>query len=316
MIRLNYDGRGKGGAEYFDGGCVMALGFFDGVHLAHRHLLAVAKAAAIEHGLPLAVFTFSGESGIKSLSVRLYTDEERLSLLEECGVDIAVVADFGSVSGISKEDFVLDVLVNTFGTRIAVCGYNFAFGKGAEGKVSYLKESLARSGAECIAVDEYTVDGEHISTTRIKELIAERNMESAARLLGMPYFISGRVEHGLGMGKKLGIPTVNTPLSEGARALPHGVYASAIICAGKAYHALTNVGECPTFGRREAHAETFIIDFDGDLYGDEVRIYLASFIRDERSFSSADELAAQIKLDTDKAMSLNLEELWQEIGRN
>lgn len=316
MKRLEFDGQLNNGGELFEGGCVMALGFFDGVHLAHRLLLKTARREAQARGLPLAVFTFSGDSGIKPTSPRLYTDEERLSLLCECGVDITVVADFASLSSVGKESFVKDVLVGIFNTRVAVCGYNFAFGKGASGKSDYLAEALSQLGAETIVIDECTHSGEHISTTKIKQLIASKDMEGAARLLVTPYFIGGRVEHGRGMGKGLGIPTVNTSLSEGAFILPRGVYASVIINGGKPYRALTNVGECPTFGKRESHAETFIIDFDGDLYGEDVRIYLLSYLRDECRFSSAEELLSQIKLDTDKALSLNLEEIWQEIGQN
>ena len=306
-------------AEYgqlFADGCVMALGFFDGVHLAHRHLLSVAKEAARRHGLPLAVFTFSGDSGIKSSSPRLYQDSDRLSLLAECSVDIAVVADFGAVSGITREDFITDVLIGKFNTRVAVSGYNFAFGKGALGNVGYLSETLFLHGRECIVIDEFTALGERISTTRIKELIAAHDMEGAARLLGTPYFIGGEVEHGRGAGKGLGIPTVNTPLTDTGGMLGYGVYASVIVSDGKRYRALTNVGECPTFGARRAHAETFILDFDGDLYGQSVRIYLLSYLREEREFSTPDALLQQIKLDTDKALSLNLEGLWQETGLN
>ena len=316
MKRLDFDGQLNNGGELFVNGCVMALGFFDGVHKAHRNLLGAALSAARERGLPLAVFTFSGDSGIKPTSPRLYTDDERLALFSECGVDITVVCDFSSVCALSKEDFVRLVLVDTFNTRVAVCGYNFAFGKGASGDVSYLTSHLSSLGRETLVIDEYTVGGERVSTSRIRELISEGNMEDARGLLGAPYFISGRVEHGRGMGKNLGIPTVNTSLSSGARLLMHGVYASAIVHGGEMYHALTNVGECPTFGAREAHAETFIIDFDGDLYGKDVRIYLLSYLRGEQSFSTAEELVSQIKLDTDKAKSLDLEEIWQEIGQS
>ena len=317
MLTINFDGQPNiDTAKLKKTGCVMALGFFDGVHVAHRQLLSVAKKTAKERSLPLAVFTFAGDSGIKSDSARLYTDKERMLLLDECGVDVVILADFKSVSVIDKDLFISEVLMGTFMTRVAVCGYNFAFGRGASGNAAYLSERLSVLGGECITVDECTLGEERISTTRIKELIAKHDMEGAARLLGAPYFISGSVEHGKGMGKGLGIPTVNTPLTDGAQTLPHGVYASALIVDGKTYRALTNVGKCPTFGVREAHAETFILDFDRDLYGRSVRIHLLSYLRAERSFSSPEELISQIKLDTDKALRLNLEDIWQEIGLN
>lgn len=298
------------------GGCVLALGFFDGVHLAHRGLLDVARREADRLGLPLAVFTFSGKSGIKKSSPRLYPDSDRLELLAACGVDISFVADFDKLKDVCPDGFVNDWIIGVFSTRVAVCGYNFRFGKNADADAEYLRLAIEERGAQCIIMEKTTVSGERVSTTRIRELLSVGDMRSAARLLGAPYFISGRVERGDGRGHTLGIPTVNTPVDEGAIPVPRGVYASLTVIDGDAYRSLTNIGECPTFAARAAHAETTILGFSGDLYGKPLRVYLLEYLREERVFESPEALIEQIKLDTDRAQKLDLEEIWQEIGQN
>ena len=155
-----------------------------------------------------------------------------------------------------------------------------------------------------------------ISSTRIRELLHKKDMAGAAKLLGKPYFITGKVKHGLGLGKTLGIPTVNTELPDGNFSVPSGVYLSALSVGGENHLALTNIGVCPTFGRRAVHAETYILDFDGDLYGENLRIYLCAHLRDEKKFDSENELISQIKSDTDKALALWEDIKWQEIGLN
>lgn len=297
-------------------GCVLALGFFDGVHMAHRGLLERARREADRLSLPLAVFTFSGKSGIKKSSPRIYPDSDRLELLADCGVDISFVADFDRLKEVSPERFVEDWLIGIFSTRVAACGYNFRFGKDAGGDAEYLRRALEKRGVQCIVLEKMTVSGERVSTTRIRELLSVADVRSAARLLGTPYFISGKVERGDGRGHTLGIPTVNTPIEEGALPVPHGVYASLTVIDGAAYRSLTNIGKCPTFTARAAHAETTILGFSGDLYGKALRVYLVEYLREERVFESPEALIKQIKLDTDRAQELDLEEIWQEIGQS
>jgi riboflavin kinase/FMN adenylyltransferase len=298
-------------------GCALALGFFDGVHVAHRRLIEKARTEASRFGLPLVIFTFSGKSAsLKAGAERLYTDEEKLSLLGECGADAVIITDFSAVSEIDKESFVSDFIIKALNAAVAVVGYDFKFGKGAAGSSSDLKRYMNEFGRECVLFEMLTDSDSPISSTRIRELLRKRDMTEAARLLGKPYFITGKVQHGLGLGKNLGIPTVNTDLPSGRFSLPNGVYLSALSLGKKNYLALTNIGVCPTFGERTSHAETYILGFDGDLYGESLRIYLCAYLRDEKKFESEKELKEQIKSDTDKALALWEDIKWQEIGLN
>ena len=298
-------------------GSVVALGFFDGVHLAHRALIKRAEDIARQRGLELVIFTFSGDDQlIKSGAKRLFSDEEKLSLLEECGADCTVIASFGVLSGTPAESFVTDFLADTLGAEVAVCGYNFKFGKGATGTPEALEELMAKVGGEALIVEEYTVDGSPLSSTRIRELLSSRMVREAAMLLGKPYFLSGKVSHGLGLGKKLGIPTVNISPDPYRFLLPSGVYATVTEIDGKLYPSLTNVGTCPTFDEREIHTETFILNFSSDVYSKNIKVYFVEFLRDERRFSSAEELIMQINVDKNKTLELFGDIKWQELGLN
>ena len=298
-------------------GSVVALGFFDGVHLAHRTLISKAADIARQNGLRLIVFTFAGDDKlIKADSKRLFTDDEKLLLLEECGADCTVIASFPVFSELEAESFVSDFLVSTLGAAVAVCGYNFRFGKDAKGSSNELCRLMKQYGADASVVNEYTVDGEPLSSTYVRALLSERQITKAAKLLGKPYFISGKVSHGLGLGRKLGIPTVNVELTPGRFSLPQGVYATVTSISGKLFPSITNVGVCPTFDERQIHTETFILNFNDDIYSKTIRIYFIDFLRDEKKFSSAEELIMQINVDKNKTLELLGDIKWQELGLN
>ena len=296
-------------------GCAVALGFFDGVHIAHRALIDVARREADKRGLKLAVFTFIGDNRRMKEGVRrLYSDKDKASLLSECGVDFTVMCDFTSLAGLSPEQFVKDVLINALGSKLAVCGFNFRFGKGASGNADDLYRLMKNYAADAITVPEYLYDDQTVSSTLIRSLVAEKNIRRAAILLGKPYFLCGEVVHGNGAGRTLGIPTVNTNIDDSVFSPPNGVYSTLTEIQGKLFHSITNIGVCPTFGERTIHAETFILDFNSDIYGDEVKVYFLDFIRDEKRFYDEKELIKQINVDINSAKAL-LEDLkWQEIG--
>lgn len=274
-----------------------ALGFFDGVHLGHRHLIEECVKEAKELGICSAVFTFISENDrLKGGTPRLYSTDEKLSLIEELGVDYAIIADFSSLSGLSPADFVKKVLVNDLNTEIAFSGEGFRFGARAEGDAERLSALLSSFGKRAVRVDDLKYEGKTVSSTLIREALAEGRVEYANLLLGSAYFKRGEVKHGLGVGRLHGFPTVNTELSPD-NPLRAGVYETEITVDGQSYRALTNVGVCPTFGEREKHAETMIIDFSGDLYGKTVDIRFLKYLRPETRYSSADELARRIKMD-------------------
>jgi len=305
--------------ETFSHGCVLALGFFDGVHKAHRELIKKARERAEGYKLPLAVFTFSSEDeSFKSAAKRIYSTADRLSLLAELSVDAAVVCDFSAVRDIPHADFISDIIIGCLDAKCAVCGFNFRFGKGAMGDADFLSAKMTAAGRECLILSELSFDDSPLSSTLIRELLANRDITAATEALGKPYFISGEVVHGRGFGREYGIPTVNTFSGKdngGANILlPTGVYRTATVIDGITYEALTNVGTCPTFGERELHAETFILDFDGDLYGKTLRIYFLGFLREERVFESEKALKMQIIIDKKRTKELNGDIKWQELG--
>ena len=292
----------------------LALGFFDGVHRGHRELLRRAKERAKELSLPLGVFTFPSEAfSVKAGGGRLYSTDEKLSLLEGLGVEYVILADFDSISGLSPVDFVTRVLVSELNCALSVCGYSFRFGKGAAGECELLSSLMKAHGLESVTVEEQKYQGKTLSTSVIKTALAEGDTDSAARMLGLPYHLRGRVEHGLGLGRTLGFPTVNISLPEDSP-LRSGVYHTAVPVDGKIYNALTNVGSCPTFGERTPHAETTLLDFSGDLYGKTLTVYFLSLLREEMTFASPEALTEQITKDIEKVKEQTRGISWQEIG--
>lgn len=296
------------------GECAVAIGLFDGFHTAHRELVKRTMEIAHQSGLSVGIFTFISNKKIKENAKKIYSTEEKLGIAESLGVDFAVIADFDKISGISAEDFVKITLVRELSAKIAVAGFNFRFGAGAGGDAALLKRLMTESGGDAHIFDEYTAHGKAVSSTLIRELLTKGETEAAAALLGAPYFLTGEVSHGDGRGRSLGLPTVNTDIPE-EKLLPRvGVYRSAVLVAGKLYSGVTNVGICPTFGERAPHAETYILDFSGELYGENIKVYLLEFLREERHFDSADDLILQIKLDINYTIKKNGEEKWQVLG--
>ncbi len=280
------------------GPCVLALGFFDGVHLAHRELLRAAKREAQERGLPLAVFTFPVEcTFLKGGDGRIYGTREKMKLLESLGVDVCIIADFESVAGLDAEEFIKRVAISELGAVCAVSGYNFHYGKGAVGDAELLLKIMRDEGLDAVILSEYKHDGITVSSTAIRELISAGRIREANVLLGGEFFFSGRVEHGRAEGRGFGFPTVNTELSDGRQAPRLGVYKTKIPIDGTLYTGLTNIGKCPTFGERAVHLETYILGYEGELYGRELDIFLVDFIREEKRFSSKEELVMQINID-------------------
>ena len=284
------------------GNRVVALGFFDGVHIGHRALLSAAKEEAKKKAAAFAVFTFFAESpGIKGAKARIYSTEEKLTILESLGAEEIILADFSAVMNISAEDFVRLSLIEDMNAATAVCGKDFRFGKGAEGNTDMLSSIMSSEGKDTLTVGDECLFGRKVSTTAIKEYLFDKDIKKANEMLGEPLFISGTVEHGLGLGKSFGFPTVNTEIPEKEGLIRRGVYISLAEIDGKRYDALTNVGVCPTVSDRSFHAETYVIDQNIELYGRSVRIYLLEFLREEKKFKSKDELIMQIKVDIETA---------------
>lgn len=294
--------------------CVLALGFFDGVHIAHRDLMLAAKKIAGERGLAFGIFTFGSQGGIKNGVRRLYNDEEKAELFCEVGADFTVFADFGKIASLSPEEFVKNTLCADLSCRVCVAGFNFRFGKGAAADSNMLSRLMSESGAEAMICEEITDKGQTLSATLIRGLIEDGRIEEANRLLGAPYYIKGRVLHGRRDGRKMGFPTVNIAIGEGKILPRRGVYRSCAVIDGRIYGGVSNVGVCPTFDGEDIRLETHLIDFEGDLYDREIRVYLLGYLREEKKFGSIDELKEQIRTDKNRAIQENGEITWQELG--
>lgn len=276
----------------FAANAAVALGNFDGVHLGHRALFDALGDA------PRAVFTFADlrPDGL------ICTLAERLSLIGACGVRYAAVADFADVRQIPAPRFV-ELLCESLGARRLVCGYNFTFGAGGVGTADDLRTYAAGYGVETVVVPAVKIDGEVVSSSRVRELLAAGDMTGAAGLLGRRYGFTLPVVHGRELGRRMGYPTVNQ-LFPAELCLPRfGVYASVCTVRGEARGGVTNVGMRPTVGGDAVTVETHIFDCADDLYGEDVRVELCEFLRPERRFDTVDELFAQIAEDAQGAKS-------------
>ena len=310
MIIYQYPNKEKPNIEK----CVLALGFFDGVHIAHRDLLNRAKEIARADGIAFGIFTFASSGKIKGKVQRLFDDSEKAEIFDSLGADFVIFADFSAISGLSPEDFVKKTLCGELNCKCCVAGFNFRFGKGAAADSARLRDLMSEAGGKAIICDEITADGTTLSATLIRQLIVNGKIEEANNYLSSPYYIKGRVMHGRADGRRLGFPTANIPICPDKIKPKSGVYRAITLIDGKAYDCVSNIGICPTFNGEETRLEAHIIDFDGDLYNKELRIYLLGYLREERRFDSIEELKMQINVDKNRAIEENGDIKWQELG--
>ena len=289
------------GAEMF--GCrssVLCLGTFDGVHRGHAELIEqtlLMRDRLKEDDLqilggawcfrqPPAEFLF-GETHLC-----LTTLEEKLNLFSKMGLDIAVLGDFSELRNMPHTDFAENILKDKLGCEASVCGFNFKFGKGGEGTAADLVSVL---GKECRVISPVTVGGNTVSSSLIRKYLSDGDAESAKEMLGRPYFSELTVVKGKMLGRQWGIPTINQFFTEEKFVPRKGVYATTSEVDGKTYMSVTNVGTNPTVGDVGIRCETHIIGFDGDLYGEKIKVNFHKFLRGEQKFNSISELTDAIK---------------------
>lgn len=266
----------------------LALGNFDGLHLAHRALLETAG----EGEYPLAVFTFC-----EPAKPYLTSPEERLALLEAAGVKTVFWAGFECFRALSCEDFVR-YLKEELACRQVACGFNFRFGRGASGDASVLKNLADAAGIACRILPEQRVEGKTISSSAIRSLLREGEVTRAARLLGRSFSLAGTVAQGFSVGgSRLNTPTVNLPVPEGLVPLRKGVYVTHTALAGEIFPSVTNWGSRPTFDRQDVTCETYLLDVDRDLYGQKITVFFDKFLRPEKKFPTEEALKAAIAAD-------------------
>lgn len=284
-------------------GTVATIGNFDGVHRGQQAVISRVVARAREAGLVSLVVTFEPHPlavlAPERAPLRLTTPEEKIRLLEGCGLDAAAVVHFTpELAATPARDFAESLLFERLDVRELYVGADFSFGRGREGDLDLLAELARGSGRLVTGIEPVEEEGEKVSSTRIREAIAAGEVATAARLLGRPYAVEGTVVHGDGRGRTLGWPTAN--LECASELLPgFGVYETRLaVEGGQLRPSITNVGLRPTVhDDTRPTVETHVLDFGGDLYGRLVEVFFLDRLRGERRFSSLAELGDQIGRD-------------------
>ena len=275
----------------------VALGYFDGLHLGH---VFVINCAIMNRDLAPAVFTFNCDTTLPKFQSPedIVSFENKCEMLDKMGIKYLFAPDFAEVCGISDEEFVREILVKKLNAAFVCCGRNFRFGKNGSGTPERLEMLGEKYGIFVKIAEDVCLDGKLISSTHIRELIRNGEIEQANRLLGYELTFGLPVVRGNELGRTINFPTINQIIPETNIIPRFGAYKSYVRINGKIYRGITNIGVRPTVSDNEnVVMETYIIDFSGDLYGQKIAVSLVKFLRDERKFSSLDELKKQISED-------------------
>jgi riboflavin kinase/FMN adenylyltransferase len=288
-------------------GTVLTLGVFDGLHLGHQLIMQKVVERARATGSVATVITFDPHPRAvlhpENAPPLLQTLDQRLANFEVLGLEQAIVIRFDKeFADLEAEDFLRNIVYERLQAREVYLGKGFFFGKNRGGNIELLREMSRKLGFYADEVPEVTLRGRRISSSKIREMLKDGKVNLARRMLGRPYGVEGQIIHGFRRGHTIGFPTAN--LKPHNRVIPKfGVYATATLIEGEWRRSITNVGVRPTFeGDKEPSIESYIFDFDGDLYGDVLRVRFLHRIRDERKFAGIEELRAQIERDTRTAL--------------
>ena len=295
-------------AGAFPESSVVALGNFDGVHIGHQAIIAIARSHADRLGVPLICFTFNPHPTLElkpqSNLKLLMTYEEKREILASYGVDLCVEERFTpDFAKTSAKDFFFRILRDRLHAEVIVVGNNFSFGRNREGSIEKLREFCTQSGTKLLAMEPVPFDGVPVSSSRIRDVLGNGQVSAATALLGRPFFYRAEVVHGDKRGRTIGFPTANMRCEE-KFPLRAGVYATSVLWRNQEYPCVTNIGTRPTFDSTELRIETHILDQTFDLYGEVLEVRFHDRIRDEQRFSSIDSLKAQIESDVKLARQL------------
>lgn len=281
----------------------VTIGNFDGVHLGHQKLFSEIVVRAGQSDGTSVVITFDPHplEFLRPGELRLIsTLEHKKELIQRAGIDVLIIFPFtAAFAQLSAADFVRRILVDTVGVRELVIGYDYAFGRGRQGDIAFLKEKGRECGFSVTRIDALYEKGMLVSSSKVRELVTEGRMMDVCRLLGRYYQIRGKVQMGRQRGgKELGFPTANLNISEDDLCPKRGVYVTQVICNGRIYGGVANIGYNPTFGENKLVAETHIFDFDDNIYAQDIKINLLRYLRGEKKFAGVKELSSQIRVDT------------------
>ena len=308
-MRVIYNGGTWAADSKINKKTAVALGNFDGLHIGHMILIDKIR----EHSGPgtnaSCVWTFAEHSSNilnSDYSTPYITArEEKIELLDKQNIDYLIFQDFNFVRHFTPEEFIERVVAGYLNAGLAVCGYNYRFGRGGSGDAELLRERLAKRGIETIIIPPVICEGQAVSSSFLRTLIKIGDMPRAKNCLGRPFSINFPVVYGKQTGRKIGVPTINQLFPEGHIIPACGIYACSCEIGGTPYKAVTNVGVRPTVNGDFLNSETHIIGFDGDLYGKRIKVNFYIKFRDEIKFGSLDDLKAQIKKDIEFAENYN-----------
>jgi len=282
----------------FERGTGVTIGTFDGVHIGHQKL--IEKIVGVQ-GLEPTVFTFNENPGFVLHKQKKYyiTDPKtRETIFLRLGIKNLIIQDFDEkFRSLSHGEWFEKYLIGILNAKLVVVGTDFRYGLNGEGTVESLRKQCGEYGIQCMIIPPVKVGSMIVSSTKIRRLISEGNIEQANVMLGYPFTIRGNVVHGNGIGRIMGIPTANVIPVSNQVSPPYGVYASEVEIKGVRYKGVTNYGGRPTVGDITSILETYILDFDEDLYGQEIVVHLKHKIRDIRKYRDLEELKKAIDKD-------------------
>lgn len=306
---------------YIEEETAAAIGKFDGFHQGHQKLLGYLKQQQ-EKGLKSVVFTFvpSPAAFFSKEPVReLFTSEEKRCIFENAGVDYLIEYPFyQEIADMEPETFIKEVLSGRIHAKCVVAGEDVSYGRHGAGDCRLLQKMASEYGYQVILIEKVLYEGKEVSSTYVREEVCRGNMELVTKLLGMPYHVRGEIIHGRKLGRTIGMPTVNLLPSQDKLLPPKGVYYS-YVCLhsrggsrpydGKRLAAITNIGTKPTVDQRSVMGvETYIYDFDSDVYGDAMEVYLLKYKRPEMRFDGVDALKVQMAADIAEGMKFHSRE--------
>ena len=282
---------------------MVTIGVFDGLHRGHQYLIRSLVAEAHERGLLAGVMTFHPhpDEVLHGSKRRYYltTVEERAALLASMGVDYLVTHPFNrEVMKVRAADFV-DQLVTHMRLKCLWVGADFALGHKREGNVAFLTARGAEKGFDVRAIPLVDSEGDVVSSTNIRAALLEPDLASASNWLGRSYSVQGEVVHGMKRGRQLGFPTANLQIPESKLIPANGVYAGWATLNGQRYMAATNVGYSPTFGNTDVTVEAFLLDFNQEIYGQQMTLTFEKYLRPEMKFNGLEALIAQMTQDVE-----------------
>ncbi|NHI00954.1 MULTISPECIES: bifunctional riboflavin kinase/FAD synthetase [Oceanimonas] len=286
-------------------GCVLSIGNFDGVHLGHQAVLRGLVEQARRLGVPACVMVFEPQPqelfAGKDAPARLTRLREKYARLAELGIDRLLCVRFtAGFAAQSPDDFIRGLLVNRLGVRFLVVGDDFRFGRNRGGDFKLLTQAGRAFDFEVVSTQSWRMENRRVSSTLIRQALADDRLDEAARMLGRPFSLCGRVAHGAKLGRTIGFPTANVALKR--RVIPvSGVYAVRLSVEGRDYAGVANVGHKPTVNGTRALLEVHLFDFAGDLYGKQVDVALCHKLRNEQKFASFALLKEQIQRDAVRA---------------